>query len=401
MDQLPIDIHLAKLLDWVLDRRLSQREWAKSVIPIRNKINMAIQDMPEHEEITSLLSGSTIHYFNCAKIVEILKETEKNSKNIFGMYSSQRMKDWTNIVSMYQKNNIYLAEASSILQRNVAYEIPALKKQINKCQQQSSECDEKHSSQSKSINEINLQIKQFCTELGIQGVNVSKELKELPSQLDEIYENIVQIAASLEKAHHFYVNYVEYFFDRKELDQCLPTLGYLIKKGNTTVYEWRTGVEPKHVEKVQDVVYSFGDEEESKNEAAEEEKIDFGDFDINPVANENQEGEEIDWGDVNFNEEPDLGQVDLVSGENEIDFDALKTQICVEDTGVYIPTDGIAKGNDAFTVLEWPETRHLLLNDLIKLEAFLKHKNNEMKSESDNLLLSTILQDAPDRKSVV
>ena len=93
--------------------------------------------MPEHDEITSLLSGSSIHYFNCVKIVEILKETEKNSKNIFGMYSSQRMKDWANIVSLYQKNGIYLGEAASILQRNVAYEIPALKKQINKCQQQS------------------------------------------------------------------------------------------------------------------------------------------------------------------------------------------------------------------------------------------------------------------------
>lgn len=52
------------------------------------------------------------------------------------MYSSQRMKDWNAIVSAYQKNNIYLAEAASILQRNVAYEIPALKKQINKCEQQ-------------------------------------------------------------------------------------------------------------------------------------------------------------------------------------------------------------------------------------------------------------------------
>ncbi len=77
-----------------------------------------------------------IHYFNCLKIVEILKETEKNSKNIFGMYSSQRMKDWNNIVSAFQKNNVYLGEVSSILQRNVAYEIPALKKSINKCQQQ-------------------------------------------------------------------------------------------------------------------------------------------------------------------------------------------------------------------------------------------------------------------------
>jgi hypothetical protein len=46
------------------------------------------------------------------------------------------MKDWNNIISLYQKNNLYLAETASILQRNVAYEIPALKKQIGKCQQQ-------------------------------------------------------------------------------------------------------------------------------------------------------------------------------------------------------------------------------------------------------------------------
>ena len=77
-----------------------------------------------------------IHYFNCLKIVEILKETEANSKNIFGMYSSQRMTDWNSIVTLYQKNSIYLAETASILQRNVAFEIPALKKHIHKCQQQ-------------------------------------------------------------------------------------------------------------------------------------------------------------------------------------------------------------------------------------------------------------------------
>lgn len=35
-----------------------------------------------------------INYFHCKEIVEILKETEKDSKNIFGYYSSQRMKDW-------------------------------------------------------------------------------------------------------------------------------------------------------------------------------------------------------------------------------------------------------------------------------------------------------------------
>ncbi len=56
------------------------------------------------------------------------------------MYSSQRMKDWNNVISLYQKNNIYLAEAASILQRSVQFEITALKKQINKCQQQQTVC---------------------------------------------------------------------------------------------------------------------------------------------------------------------------------------------------------------------------------------------------------------------
>lgn len=40
-----------------------------------------------------------IHYFHCLRIVDLLKGTEASTKNIFGRYSSQRMKvsmakDW-------------------------------------------------------------------------------------------------------------------------------------------------------------------------------------------------------------------------------------------------------------------------------------------------------------------
>lgn len=49
-----------------------------------------------------------INYFHCLRIVDILKETEAESKNIFGRYSSQRMKDWQEIVKLYEKENIYL-----------------------------------------------------------------------------------------------------------------------------------------------------------------------------------------------------------------------------------------------------------------------------------------------------
>ena len=73
-----------------------------------------------------------INYFHCKKIIEILKETEADSKNLFGRYGSQRMKDWIEIVKLYEKDNLYLAEAAQMLVRNVNYEVPSLKKQMQK-----------------------------------------------------------------------------------------------------------------------------------------------------------------------------------------------------------------------------------------------------------------------------
>ena len=86
--------------------------------------------MPEHPVICELLSGTSINFFHCVQIVEILKETEKDTKNFFGQYGSQRMADWKEILSMYQNENVYLAEAAQLLIQAVAYELPGLKKHI-------------------------------------------------------------------------------------------------------------------------------------------------------------------------------------------------------------------------------------------------------------------------------
>ncbi len=47
--------------------------------------------------------------------------------------------------------------------------------------------------------------------------------------------------------------------------------------------------------------------------------------------------------------------------------EALRNEIVIEGTGIFIPEDNIAKGNDAFTILEYAETRSLLLNDLFQV----------------------------------
>jgi len=66
-------------------------------------------------------------------------------------------------------------------------------------------------------------------------------------------------------------------------------------------------------------------------------------------------------------EKHDNNQADVI----DFDIEALKGEILVEDSGVYIPSDGIAKGDDAFTVIEWSETRNLFLNDLARVINYI------------------------------
>uniref|UniRef100_A0A8C5NMF6 CDK5 regulatory subunit associated protein 3 n=1 Tax=Junco hyemalis TaxID=40217 RepID=A0A8C5NMF6_JUNHY len=110
MSPVPPVMALSLSPDWLLDRRHCGRRWPAQVAQVRERIRAALQDMPEHPEIRELLQGSYLHYFHCLRIVEILKGTEASTKNLFGRYSSQRMKDWQEIVSLYEKDNAYLGE---------------------------------------------------------------------------------------------------------------------------------------------------------------------------------------------------------------------------------------------------------------------------------------------------
>ena len=53
-------------------------------------------------------SRQELNYYTCTAIVEVLKQTEADSKNIFGYYSSQRMKDWQEVLRLYEKDSVYL-----------------------------------------------------------------------------------------------------------------------------------------------------------------------------------------------------------------------------------------------------------------------------------------------------
>ncbi|XP_030077213.1 CDK5 regulatory subunit-associated protein 3 isoform X2 [Microcaecilia unicolor] len=377
---LPIDIQTSKLLDWLVDRRHCNLKWQNLVLQIREKINVALQDMPENEEIRELLLGSYLHYFHCLRIVQILKGTEASTKNIFGRYSSQRMKDWQEIVSLYMRENTYLAEASSLFVRSVTYEIPSLKKQIAKCQQLQQDLSRKEEEIQLGAAEMKERYYTSCKQYGITGENVRRELLALVKELPSLLTHIGGGAGVVAPAVHLYQACVQFVCESPP-EQVVPMLRYIQERGNSTVYEWRTGIRPDVIQRPR---------EEEMKEPTEEDQIDWGDFGVESSADSElcvrpgAQSDEIKW-DISL--EPDRTE----AGSDAIDWegveDATPVEIMLLETGTEVP-DGVACGKDALTLLENPETRNQFIDELLELELFLSQRVVEMSEEADIVSVS-------------
>ncbi|NXJ39567.1 CK5P3 protein, partial [Ciconia maguari] len=351
----PVSLPPTYLADWLVDRRHCNLKWQSQVLAVREKINAAIGDMPENEEIKQLLAGAYLHYFHCLRIVEILKGTEASTKNLFGRYSSQRMKDWQEIVSLYEKENTYLAELASLLVRSISYEIPSLRKQISRCQQAQQDFARREEECQLGAAELRERFFASCKQYGIAGDNVRQELlalvKDLPSLLSEIGAG----ASALSEAIELYQACVE-FVCESSAELVVPLLRHVGKRGNTTVYEWRTGLQPLRVERP---------EVEEVPEQPKEDTIDWGDFTLEPArvddaADGGAQDEEIDWG-ITLEPGPQDDGIDWGDGESE------EVQITVLESSTEVP-EGVACGSDALTLLENTETRSQFIDELMEME---------------------------------
>uniref|UniRef100_A0A8B9B8T4 CDK5 regulatory subunit associated protein 3 n=1 Tax=Anser brachyrhynchus TaxID=132585 RepID=A0A8B9B8T4_9AVES len=287
------------------------------------------------------------------------------------------LQDWQEIVTLYEKENTYLAELASLLVRSVSYEAPALRKQISRCQQAQQDFARREEECQLAAAELRERFYASCKQYGITGDNVRQELlalvKELPSLLSEVGAG----AGVLTEAIELYEACVE-FVCESSAEPVLPLLRHVGRRGNTTVYEWRTGLEPVRVERpeVQEVP-----------EQPKEDAIDWGDFTLEPSGASDGAGagggaqDEIDWG---ITLEPSPQQDDGIDwGDGESD----GAQISVLEAGTEVP-DGVARGSEALTLLEHAETRNQFIDELMELELFLAQRLVEMEEEADVLAAS-------------
>jgi len=375
--EIPIDIAVRKLVDWLISRRLCQKDWHQHVTAIRTRVGEAMRDMPEHQGIAALLSGAHINYFHCLKIVEILKETEADSKNFFGQYGSQRMKDWKEIISLYQKDSLYLAEAAQLLTQNVVYEIPGLRKSLVRCDYVEEECDKQEESSHRKEKELVEEFARECKDLGVEGKELRREVIELAKDLPSVYEEVAEQAKGLDKSCAAYTNFMVGMLDEGTTHQVVENLRFLVEQGNVTTYEWKYREKPITVE---EPVMVF--EEEKEDSATDAGGIDFGDDEIDFG------GDDIDFGDsgaeIDFGDEIDFGESEAVES-NAIDFSAVDmSDIVVEEGGM---AGGVAKDEEALSLLDNRRTRAIIIDELEELRGFLEQRLVESTAEGSKYSL--------------
>ncbi|KAH8314316.1 hypothetical protein KR059_000988, partial [Drosophila kikkawai] len=394
--EIPIDIHTLKLQDWLISRRIVPKNVQQEIRDIHTKISNALQDMPSNEQLIKLLANTNINYYHVKEIIEILKQTEKDTKSVFGTYGSQRMKDWQEISRLYEKNAVYLAETAQIFVRNVNYEIPGVRKQMTKLEQQTDESQKRAHDLNKPETQLLAEHAALLEQLGVKGDNLHAEFIEVLAGLPKLYTKSLDDIAKVQPG-------IDLYAEVSGHKQPLPILSHLVEFGNTTVYQYIHKEAPLAVEEppirlnlsegivqkgednvVTEIDFGTDDNGGGTSSTVSAEIIDYGDF--GSVDLQETDGANIDWG---------IESAPAAAVEINFDIPVEEYGIVVEGTGM---DGGTAKGDQAYTLLDSPNYRDRFLDEIYELESFLRLRLYELKQlESSSDIMFSLMDNITTR----
>jgi hypothetical protein len=221
---LPIDIHYDKLLEWLISRKKVPAKWQDAIRVVREKIDAALVQLPLVPEISQICSNtcttfcfcffvnekgvssylhlvaySDINYYHCEQIFSLLQQAEGDqSKSIFGRYNSALMHQWDEILKLYRKDCIFLAEAARSMVQNVQYELPTMKKSIQESERLVTELNRKRVYYDRSSQAYEEKFASSCQKLEISGDDIRAAVVASGKRLDGLIDAL-QTAASEER----------------------------------------------------------------------------------------------------------------------------------------------------------------------------------------------------------
>jgi len=376
---LALDVQCRKLTEWLVTRSVIDPKWQVNIAPIRKAIGESVVRLPDQEvpEISEITREPVIHYFHCRKILSILETRLGDAaKSWLGNYKDKELQDWAKILKAYKKNNINIAEAARILERNTIYEIPSIKNQLIRNDKETTDLKKKIESNERAIINQTKSFEKACSDLGIEGRDLRGELinltaRELPKQLNSILEMVKsdELLKAI-KYHEEFLQFVSCTIDPEQKSESftnhsLNTIRLLREKAHEleeiitdepiqeeVTIDWDMNMDMDQFEITDDTAVDLSGEN-VENDGLDNVEID--------------ETTEINWDLDDVEIQNVVGVEDLLEAKND-------NETNLDSWNV----DGKVNLLDK-------TTRIKLLNNVLELNGFLKYRLDEIKSDAQML----------------
>lgn len=206
-DALPLDLSHAKVLSWLVERRYLPKDWRNRLLLIQQKTDELAQQQPTS---AGLQHERARDYWAALELRDHMADA--SARTLLGSLTGPAA-DLNRLVKAYEAKNIYLGEAALTLFRNVNFELPFLRKQVQKAQQQLSDLERRAGDCSKSANAAAANFQQECKAIGIAGSSIAAELHQLPAQLHELLLTALQCSVRvqpLSQALQYYIHFAQH-----------------------------------------------------------------------------------------------------------------------------------------------------------------------------------------------
>uniref|UniRef100_A0A803XWS1 CDK5 regulatory subunit associated protein 3 n=1 Tax=Meleagris gallopavo TaxID=9103 RepID=A0A803XWS1_MELGA len=366
--------------DWLVDRRHCGLRWQAQVSAVRQKIEAALRDMPEHEEIAQLLAGAGERNLNDPSplprasvhlrdsVVPPLSSLRSHSLLALpphrghpqGHRSLHQEPLWAILIPAHEGERGWLRVPHACALLTLCFPLPRTGRRSWPSMRRTTPT---WLSSLPSWCVMSLMRSLHCAS---RSPAASRPSRTWPAVRRSASWQLLSCGSASTPPASSTASLSE--------GPVVPMLRYVGSKGNTTVYEWRTGFEPVKVERPEVQVVP---------EQPKEDTIDWGDFTLEPIgggdadntaAGGEAQDNEIDWGIVVEPSTQDNG-IDWGDGESN------EAQITVLEDGSEEP-EAVARGSDALTLLENAATRNQFIDELMELELFLAQRLVEMEEEA-------------------